>query len=114
MIKNITKDKIIASSFEDCRTWWQQTRGLMFRKEIIPLVFTFGKPKRIALHSYFVKEPIDLVFLNDAWEVVELVSEWTPRNTFKSEREAMFLMELPMGTIEKSETEVGDVVHLMR
>ncbi|MBI4146180.1 DUF192 domain-containing protein [Candidatus Woesearchaeota archaeon] len=113
-ILNATRQTILAVSFEECRTFWEQTRGMMFRKEVIPLVFHFEKEQTIRLHSWFCPGAMDLVFLNDAWEVVEMRSEWEPKSSYHSFRPALFLLELPVGTIAQSKTEVGDVVQILK
>lgn len=111
MICNVTKDTVIADSFEKAETAMQQVRGLMFRK-ITPLVFFFDKEQPVELHSFFCKDSMDLILLNDEWEVVELRREWGPWKTFRSKQKASFLLELPTGSIFNSRTELGDIVHL--
>ncbi|MBS3147656.1 DUF192 domain-containing protein [Candidatus Woesearchaeota archaeon] len=113
-IMNVSKDSTIADSALQCRTFWEQTRGMMFREEVVPLLFVFSAPQRVHLHSWFCPAGMDLVLLNDAWEVIELKSEWEKRSSFSSARECSFLLELPMGTIAQTRTEVGDVVHFVR
>ncbi len=112
MIYNYTKEKILAENYTICRNFWSKLRGQMFRKEIKPMLFIFEKEHRIDLHSWFVKEPIDVIFLNAAWEVVEMIHEFMPRKTYKPKQKAMFILEMPAGTIAYSDTEVGDVVHI--
>ena len=113
-IKNSTKETLLAESFEECKTWWEQTKGMMFRKRVVPLVFYFGREKTIRLHSWFCPGEMDLVFLDENWEVVELHSDWPQRRSYVSEQKAMFLLELPAGTIANSKTEVGDVVQIVK
>lgn len=113
-IINRTKDIVLASSFEECTSFWQQTRGMMFRKEVVPLVFRLPKEKVISLHSWFCPDNMDLVFLDENWEVVEMHSEWPPRSSYSPRRSFMFLLELPAGTIWKTNTQVGDLVHIVR
>ena len=112
-IMNVSKDSTIADSALQCRTFWEQTRGMMFRKEVVPLLFVFSAPQRVHLHSWFCPAGMDLVLLNDAWEVVELKSEWENRSSFSSVRECSFLLELPVGTIAQTRTEIGDVIHFI-
>ena|SRR3989344_8293810 len=113
-IVNASRNTIIASSCEECKTFWEQTRGMMFRKEVVPLIFSFPKPQHVHLHSWFCPGAMDLVLLNDSWEVVEINSEWEKRGSYASRQECVILLELPVGTIAQTRTEVGDVVHLLR
>ena len=113
-IINVTKNCVIAENFEECRTFWQQTRGMMFRKAVVPLVFIFHKEHTVKLHSWFCPGAMDLVFLDGSWEVVEMWSEWEKRSSYHSKHRAMFLLELPVGSIAQSKIELGDVVHIVR
>jgi len=113
-IINRTKDSVLAGSFEECRTFWQQTKGMMFRKEVVPLVFTFPKEQIVKLHSWFCPDNIDLVFLDENWEVVELQPEWDTYSSYVTTKPCMFLLELPGGTIFKTGTQVGDVIHILK
>ena len=113
-IINQTKDSVLADSFEECRTFWQQTKGMMFRKKVVPLVFTFPKERIVKLHSWFCPDNIDLVFLDENWEVVELQPEWDTYSSYVTIKPCMFLLELPGGTIFKTGTQLGDVVHILK
>ena len=113
-IKNITKSTVLADTFEECRTWWSQTRGMMFRKKVVPLVFVFPKEQIVRLDSWFCPGTMDLIFVDENWEVVEILSEWSPRSSYSSSKKAMFLLELPVGTIAHSRTEAEDMVQISR
>ncbi len=113
-IINVTKDSVLAHSFEECKTFWEQTKGMMFRKEVVPLVFIFPKEQIVKLHSWFCPDNIDLVFIDENWEIVELQSEWETWSSYKSQKQFMFLLELPRGTIFRTGTVVGDVVHITK
>ncbi len=113
-IINATKDSVLAHSFEECKTYWQQTKGMMFRKKVVPLLFSFPKEQIVRLHSWFCRDNIDLVFLDESWEVVELRPEWEPWDIYSPRKPFMFLLEFPAGTIWKSGTQLGDVVHILK
>jgi uncharacterized protein len=114
MIYNFTKKRVIAKNYLICRSFWSKLRGQMFRKNIVPIVFEFERERRVDLHSWFVKEPFDIIFLNSSWEVVELVHEFFPKKTYKPKNKASFVLEMPAGTIAESDIEVGDIIHLKR
>jgi len=110
-IVNVTKDTVIAHEYGEARSSWEQFRGLMFRR-VSPLVFFFDAPQKLELHSFFCRGDMDLVLLNDEWEVVELHREWNPWRIFRSRMKVSFLLELPSGSIFSSRTELGDIVHI--
>lgn len=111
---NVTKNCTLADSFIECKSFWEQTRGMMFRKDVVPLVFVFDKPQKVRLHSFFCPGPIDLIFLSDDWEVLEVFHNWEPKSNYASKYPALFLLELPGGTAWRTKTEVGDVVQVVR
>src|SRR3989344_5744318 len=113
-INNSTKGTVLAETLEECRTWWEQTKGMMFRPVVVPLVFYFGREKTIRLHSWFCPGEMDLIFLDENWEVVEVYSQWEKRSTYTSRNPALFLLELPADTVAKSKTEVGDIVQIVK
>ena len=107
MIINKTNKKKIAGRYLECSSILSQIRGMMFRKKVIPLVFTFSEERKVNLHSFFCKE-MDLVFLNSKFEVVEMKKNWKPFSFYSSKRKAKFLLELPTGSIYKR-IELGDL-----
>ena len=113
-IVNVTKKNELADSFIECVSFFEQLRGMMFRKNIVPLVFRFSEMQNISLHSWFCPGVMDLVFLDDCWEVVELKSEWGRWSNYHPAHKFMFLLELPVGSIARSNTEIGDVVHIVK
>lgn len=113
-IHNATKKTLVCLRFEECDSFWEQTRGMMFRERIVPLVFNFSSERILRLHSWFCPGEMDLVLLSDAWEVVELRSDWPAKSKFTSKNKAKFLLELPPGTIAHADIEVGDFIHIKR
>ena len=114
MIYNYTKGIKLAEKYKICRSFFSKLRGQMFRKKIEPMVFEFDKELKIDLHSWFVKEPLDLIFVNSEWEVVEMVHEFMPKKYYKPKEKAMYVLEMPAGTIARCDVEVGDVIHIKR
>ncbi len=85
--------------------------GLMFRKNPKPLLFVFRRSRRVFLHMFFVFFPIDVVFLDSEREVVEIKEDFQPWDTYRSEKECRFVLELPEGSVEDN-FQVGDNVEL--
>lgn len=67
-------DPIIYSSF-------RKTIGLMFKKKLTqPYLFIFQKEKTIYIHTFFCRQPIDMIFLDKQKRVIEIktnVRPWT-------------------------------------
>jgi len=108
MLKNITKNSIIDENPRIYSSVLSQARGLMFSLKPRTLIFPFRKSKRISLHMWFVFFPIDVVFLNEQREVVEVLHSFRPFRWYTSKEKAWYAIELPQGTIARANIEPHD------
>lgn len=56
----------------------------------------------------FMRYPIDVIFVDRAWRVVDLAEGLEPWVLARSGRGAEACLELPVGTVAASGTQVGD------
>lgn len=115
MIKNRTTGKILANNKIVCNTIISKTVGLMFKKELIDCgyVFEFSRDVIGSIHMFFVFFPIDIIWLDKNLIVVELkenVKPFTP--SLVPKKRCRYFIEIPSGTIKKSETKLGDRIVL--
>jgi uncharacterized membrane protein (UPF0127 family) len=61
---------------------------------------------------FFVKFPIDLLYLDSRFVVVELRARLKPWRTHKPKAVANYLIELPAGTISRSKVKIGHKITL--
>ena len=108
-ISNTTWKTVIAEHAKECKTVLSQGIGLMFRTKIIPLLFILKKPQRITIHSFFMLKTIDVIFLNEKKEVVDVktLKSWS---WFTPKERAKYVIEVPKGTIQRTETGKGDLL----
>jgi len=111
MITNATKGTTLADSCRICNNFFTRGIGLMFAKKMTPTVLAFRTEVTASIHTFFVRHYLDVLFLNDQWEVVDMVEGLTPKNFYTAKKKAMFVVELPEGAIAKSKTTVGDSIH---
>ncbi len=117
--RNLTRDTVLVSTVEVAGSLWQKFKGLMGRSSLAEGAGLW-LPDSNGIHMMFMKFPIDAVFLGrptaDDPLVRPVVSvhrdlhAWTGLVPFV--RGAHGVLELPVGTIEASGTEVGDLVRL--
>ena len=107
MIRNITKNTVLANSQKVCDSDAEKAAGLMFASKLRDnaIVFRFNKAKKIALHMFFVFQTIDVVLLDEKNKVIELKQNFRPFSFFNSRNSSRLVLELPEGTIGKSRTE---------
>ena len=84
-----------------CKSLFSRARGLMFSKRIKDscLLFVFPKEERVSLHMFFVFFPIDVLFLNEKKEIVDLKQNFLPFTVHTSRKPAKYVLEMPAGSI---------------
>jgi len=80
--------------------WWNKFRGLMFRRrENAPiLLFEFGKPTRIILHSLFVFFPFYVLWLDRKNNILEIVKAKPWRISIAVDKKFNKIVEVPINT----------------
>ena len=112
MIKNLTRKRKLEVNVKICTDIFSQSIGLMFsKKKNNALIFKFNAEKIIPLHMFFVFYPIDVLFLDKRKTVVELKKNFRPFTFYTPKKKAMYVLEMPAGTINKSKTKLGDILN---
>ena len=111
MLKNLTKNKTISNNVKHCNNFFSRGIGLMFSKSSNKsLIFNFKKEKIIPLHMFFVFYPIDVLFLNSNKKVVDMKQEFKPFTIYTSKKRVKYVLELPVKTIDMTNTLLNDVI----
>lgn len=107
-IRNETRGTVVATAASVASTFLSRGRGLMMRSE-----FPDGSALVIdpcsSIHMFFMRFPIDVVYMNETHEVVRVqhgIRPWRVGPLFT--RGARYVIELPEGTVKRSRTVVGD------
>ena len=61
-----------------------------------------------SIHTLFMGFSIDVVYVNKDYEVIRTTSNMVPYRLGPYVTQSAYVLELPVGTIEKSSTQVGD------
>lgn len=115
--RNLTRDTILADRVEVAASLWRKFMGLMGRTQL-PAGTGLFLPSSNGIHMFFMRIPIDAVFVgragpDGARRVVSVhrrLRPWT--GLVPLVRGADGCLELPVGTIDASATAVGDAVHI--
>jgi len=87
-------------------------KGLLGKKEL-----PFGEALWIkpcfSVHTFFMKFPIDVIFLNKTNQVIAAVSNLTPNRMTRLYPQSFSVLELPTGTIDASNTKIGDIIEVV-
>ena len=107
-VKNLANNKTLQKEVKFCNTILSRLIGLMLsKKQDIALVFKFSKESFIALHMIFVFYPIDVLFLDKNKTVVDIKENFRPFAFYTSKKKAVYAIELPEETINKSKTKIA-------
>lgn len=112
MMKNESKGIVLVSQTVLVNNPFQKMKGLMFSKPLQDqgMAFPFRSMRRRGIHTLFVRFPIDVLFLDEEWKIVEMVKEIQPNSFYRPEAKAQYVVELPKGSIAKGKCQKGDVV----
>ena len=117
--RNVTRDTAVADPLELGESFWARFRGLMGRRSL-PQGAGLWLPGSPSIHMLFMRFPIDCVFLgseapDETRRVVGLrrgLRPWV--GVVWWVRRGAGVIELPVGAIDASGTEIGDVVSIER
>jgi uncharacterized membrane protein (UPF0127 family) len=115
--RNLTRDSTLASRVEVAASLWARFMGLMGRSSV-PAGQALWLPSSNGIHMFFMRFPIDAVFLgrpgpDGARPVLAAVRDLAPwLGIVPLVRHADGVLELPAGTIATSGTIVGDAVRI--
>ena len=110
-IVNLTRSTTLANSVEMADTPRKRMRGLLGResmKEGNSLVITQCQ----SIHMFFMKFAIDVVFIDAKNKVVGLQVRIKPFQLSPIFWKSACAVELPAGTIEATQTQVGDQIQI--
>ena len=111
--RNETRGTVIASQVEVGSSFWAKFMGLMGRPSMASGAGLW-LPGDNGIHMFFMRFPIDALFLSREGRVVGAyrgLRPWT--GLVPLVRGAHGVLELPVGAIDASKTEIGDVVRIV-
>ncbi|MGZ3722350.1 MAG: DUF192 domain-containing protein [Bdellovibrionales bacterium] len=104
-------DKTLLENLEVADTMWTRNKGLLGRAKLNP-----GQGLWIlrcnAIHTFFMKFAIDLVFVNKKMVVVKTISRVSPGRITLPVWRASSVFELEAGFLEKHPLKVGEKLNV--
>ena len=112
----IKKDDREICRAEVAESFFKRALGLMFRKKLEKneaLLIKFSERlKSKSLHGFFMRFPIDLIFLDDSFKVVE-IANLKPWRIYNPENKACrYVLEVNEGFVEENNIKEGDVFEI--
>ncbi|MFH1127854.1 MAG: DUF192 domain-containing protein [Candidatus Omnitrophota bacterium] len=109
---NKTKNTILAQDVQVADTLFSRMRGLLGKKELKSGQAIVLKPCN-SIHTFFMRFPIDVVFVNKDNKVVKTIPGLKPFCLSGIYFSSSFAIELPAGTIQANLTEQTDTLELI-
>ncbi len=106
-VVNMTRGTTLAEQAEIATTMGARLRGLMWRPQLEAGRGLVLKPTQ-AIHTFMMAFPIDVVFVDGKINVVHVIERMEPSRLSPFVRQAESVVELPAGTIGRTQTQVGD------
>ncbi|MBU0478476.1 DUF192 domain-containing protein [bacterium] len=91
-------------------TWQMRTKGLIGRSKLDSGEGLLIKNCK-AIHTWFMRFPIDVVFMDKNSCVVKTISQLKPFRLAFGGRSAQHVLELSSGAISSAQVRIGDMVN---
>jgi uncharacterized protein len=113
MIKavNNSTGKELATDVKVADTLFARMKGLLGKK-LLPQGEALWIKPCFSVHSFLMKFPIDVIFLDNRNQVVAVVNNLTPNRLTRLYPQSSSVLELPIGTIDASNTAIGDKIDI--
>jgi uncharacterized membrane protein (UPF0127 family) len=105
-VSNLTRNTVLATSMEVANSASKRNKGLLGREYLSPGEGLWIRPCE-AVHTFWMRFPIDLVYLDRKNRIRKLTSDVPPWR-LSGCLWARSVIELPAGTIRRTQTQLGD------
>ena len=109
-IKNLTKNTILAEQVRVADTFFSRLKGLLGSSGLPAGAALVIRPCN-SVHTFGMRYPIDVIFVDAAHRVVKTVAAMGP-GRMAACRAGRYTVELPAGTMAKDGTAAGDLLAL--
>jgi len=112
-ITNQTRDCLLAARGELARSFWARGRGLMGRSSL-PNSYALIIFPESSIHTFFMRVPIDVLFIDRSDTVIGLREAMPPSRPFAGVApwRGRYVIEMPAGVIAATGTTLGDQLRL--
>lgn len=108
ILKNLTTHKVICKDLKICESFWDRMLGLLIPENPRNLMFR----TRFGIHTFFLKEPIDVLVLDSHFRVVRIKEGLKPNRLFFWNPLFPIVLELKQGLIKKFRFKKNQVVEI--
>lgn len=110
-VTNDTKGRVLAERAEKADTFLRRLRGLLGRKALVAGEALVIEPCN-SIHTIGMRFPIDVLFLDAENRVIGIRRDVRPGRMTRIFRGSRRVVELPVPSIERSGTDMGDRIRI--
>lgn len=107
---NKSNNQILANDLREAKFFLDKLLGLMNKSNPRSMLFK----TRFGIHSFFLKDGIDVLVLDSNYKVVKAKENLRPNKLFIWNPRFFWVIELPRDTLKKTNTKLGDKLKLSR
>lgn len=107
---NKRKDIVIGEKIELADTFLTRLKGLLGKEKLEEGQGIILAPCS-AVHCLGMKFAIDVIFLNENKEVINIIENIQPGANGAKEKKAHFVLEVAMGVVGQKSIQIGDTFH---
>jgi uncharacterized protein len=111
-LKNKTKQSIIMTEVIPADNFFTRLKGLLGKKELPEGQCMLISPCK-SVHTFFMKFPIDVVFIDKGFKVVKVIKNMVPGRTSPYVKEAWAVIEMPVDAELECKLVVADELQLI-
>jgi uncharacterized protein len=111
-VVNLSNGTELANEASNANTFFKRLKGLMFT-ESLPIGHGLHIQPCRSIHTFFMNYSIDVLYLSDQFEIVGMDETMKPATVGKYQRMAFSVLELPAGTIRRTDTKIGHYVSII-
>lgn len=111
-VVNSSNNMVLGEWIKPANTFFKRFAGLMFRNSLNEGEGLLLRPCSM-VHSFFMRIPIDVVFINKENMVEQTIENLKPWRFSAMVLKATVVIELPAGTIKRTNTGIGDHLYLL-
>src|SRR4030067_2300863 len=103
---NVRNSKELSNSVAVADSLLKRMKGLLGKKDMLNGEALWIKPC-ISVHTFFMKFPIDVIFLNKRNQVIAAIRNLQPNRITWLYPKALSVVELPAGVLQITDTRIG-------
>jgi uncharacterized membrane protein (UPF0127 family) len=112
MLFKLVNGEVVANKIKYADTFSGRFLGLMFKRQFPVEYDALLITPCNAVHTMFMRYPIDVLFLDRDLKVLYIYEEMRPGRLSPSIKNAAHVVELAAGSVQKSKLVEGDILYL--